>query len=67
MDYSNTPFYFKDLCESISLKTLHIKNPCIELKASKNLTELKGAKRANLIATSNLREIYKIMGLEKFT
>ena len=48
MDYSNTPFYFKDLCESISLKTLHIKNPCIELKASKNLTELKGAKRANI-------------------
>ena len=48
MDYSNTPYYFKNLSKISSLKVKHLNNPCTVLKAVKNSIELKGAKKANI-------------------
>ncbi len=48
MDYSNTGYFNKSLCERYKIKTRNIINPCILNKAVKNKIELDGAKKSNI-------------------
>ncbi len=48
IDENETSYHFKKLCRSRKIITKKIENPCLYLKAIKNLTELSGAKKANL-------------------
>ena len=47
IDEKRTPFFFYDLCKKHKLKTHFLDDPCIYLKARKNINELDGARRAN--------------------
>ena len=48
MDEKETSYFFKNICNNIELTTKNFENPCLYPKAIKNLTELEGARRANL-------------------
>ena len=48
MDYSNTSFFNKILCEKYQLETKNILNPCIIYKAIKNKIEINGARKSNI-------------------
>ena len=48
VDEDYTPYHFKNICKKNNLTILHLKNPCLYLKARKNNIELDGAKKANI-------------------
>ena len=48
MDENSTPYHFKNLCNKNDMLTCNFENPCFYPKAIKNVTELNGAKKANI-------------------
>ena len=48
LDYHESPYRFKYLCNDHKLTTINFSNPCTYPKATKNLVELEGARKANL-------------------
>ena len=48
IDKKESPYLFKKICKGIGLKIHYLENPCLYLKAKKNLVEIEGAKKANI-------------------
>ena len=48
MDENFTPYHFKNLCIKNDIVTYNFENPCLYPKAIKNVTELNGARNANI-------------------
>ena len=48
MDENSSSYHFKNLCINNDILTYNFENPCLYPKAIKNLTEINGAKNANI-------------------
>jgi len=48
IDKKESPYLFKKICKDTGLKIHYLENPCLYLKAKKNLVEIEGAKKANI-------------------
>lgn len=48
MDFKTTPAFVVDICEKLKIKTINKVDPCVEPKAEKNRTELKGMINAHI-------------------
>ena len=48
IDKKESPYLFKKICKDTGLKIHYSENPCLYLKAKKNLVEIEGAKKANI-------------------